>query len=138
MPLFTTRLKTLILNCWVGLRNGNSLDSYSSCGQFTFQPQHWLYFVCLFVCLFLFSFFLLSISRQMPWWYIDQTMATSKSYPFCHLPIFQPWILYSMSYLQCHIVNRQTINKILTSLLLHRASCRLNNYHKTNKCTNCM
>ena len=23
-------------------------------------------------------------------------------------------------------------------LLLHRASCRLNNYHKTNNCTNCM
>ena len=28
-------------------------------------------------------------------------------------------------------------NRVL-SLLLHRASCRLNNYHKTNKCTNCM
>ena len=26
----------------------------------------------------------------------------------------------------------------ILSLLLHRASCRLNNYHKTNKCTNCM
>ena len=24
------------------------------------------------------------------------------------------------------------------SLLLHRASCRFNNYHTTNKCTNCM
>jgi len=27
---------------------------------------------------------------------------------------------------------------LLLSLLLHRASCRLSNYHKTNKCTNCM
>ena len=31
---------------------------------------------------------------------------------------------------------REQLN--IFSLLLHRASCRFNNYHTTNKCTNCM
>ena len=36
------------------------------------------------------------------------------------------------------MINRMN-NRHYLSLLLHRAaSCRLNNYHKTNKCTNCM
>jgi len=60
------------------------------------------------------------------------------------IPVYEKAVNFLQTDLYTSIVWHLILGFILwvkhfyLSLLLHRASCRLNNYHKTNKCTKCM